>query len=273
MARYQTLEKFLQQPFGSANADRTKLQKYSQMYSENTQKIELYSHTKIEDSYYFHVKIPSESNKDQKVYYDVIIRFFTNDDRIKKSSSLNEYYIQFFSNSPGFIYNYAVLYKQNGFLIEQLYTKMDPQYFNKLPVKTNKKLDLSYDKSIYFACRFLVEHRFRVLSKIGSHLGGKSLSPQQFFQGIKDFQTVKMEQDLISLERKANKELDKSRDLTEHNKAVDKKRELDQHVKHATNSTVKDGRSSIFRKVGGSSTSAIRSITRKVARKSTRSKR
>ena len=132
MTKYQTLSEFLQSPFGSG-ADQNKLIKYNAMYNSNINKIVLNAYTKIEDSYYFHVKVPSESQKSGNVQYDVVIRFFTDNADALASSHLRNYYIQFFSNSPGFIYNYAVLYKNNGFLIDSLYTKLDPRYFDKLP--------------------------------------------------------------------------------------------------------------------------------------------
>ena len=273
MPRYQTLEQFLQKPFGGSNMDPAKLAKYRQMYAENTSKIELHSHTKIEDSYYFHVRIPSDSRKDEGIYYDVIIRFFANDPEVQKSMSLRNYYISFFSNSPGFIYNYAVLYKQEGFLIEELYTKLDPQYFNKLPTKTNKNLTLSFDKSIYFACRFLSEKQFRVLNKLGSNLGGKPMRPGPFFSEIKDFQTIKMEGDLVALERKAKKRLEENpRDYSLHHDAANQKRSLDEHIKNPVKSTAKEKRNIfVVRKRGGTST-GVKSIVRKTATKSTKRK-
>ena len=188
MPKYQTISEFVFMPFGNYTSQ-SKLEKYKALYLTNNSKIILNAYTKIEDSYYFHVKVPSESQKDGNVYYDVVIRFFTDKPAVKSSSHLRDYYIQFFSNSPGFIYNYAVLYKNNGFLIDFLYTKMDPRYFDKLPIKTNKNLELSYDKSIYFTCRFLNEKKFKVLNKVGITLG-KKLPPDKFFKEIKDFQSI-----------------------------------------------------------------------------------
>ena len=267
MAKYQTISEFLRAPFGSINnSTQSKLSKYSTLYMENKSKIILNAHTKIEDSWYFHVKIPSESQKDGNVYYDVVIRFFTDKDSVKASTSLNDYYIQFFSNSPGFIYNYAVLYRKNGYLIDSLYTKLDPRYFDKLPIKTNSKLELSYDKSIYFTCRFLNEKKFKVLSKFGASLG-KKLTPTNFFKEIKDFQSVKIENELLTLERRSLRNLSKSLDRE---KSKEDNSNIDSSRKVASFSTMKEKRTpTITKKTATNTTSLVKSIIRKTAGKST----
>ena len=271
MPKYQTLEEFLRSPFGNASSN-PNFAKYHSAYLTSKNKIILNGHTKIEDGYYFHVKIPSESQKEGNVYYDVVIRFFTDKREYQISSSLNNYYIQFFSNSPGFIYNYAVLYKNNGFLIDTLYTKLDPRYFDKLPEKTNTKLELSYDKSIYFACRFLSENKFKVLNKVGINLG-KKLKPDQFFKEIKDFQTVKIENELLSLEKKSLKNFEKSLSENDQKNKINTNKELDTHRKIASNSTMKDTRNPrIMKKTSTNSTSLVKSIIKKTAGKSTRKK-
>ena len=270
MPKYQTLSEFLREPFGQSD-DREKLSKYNMMYTMNQDKIELVGYTQIDKSYYFHVKIPSKSQKEENVFYDVVIRFFTDKKDALNSSHLRDYYIQFFSNSPGFIYNYAYVYRTNGFLIEFLYKKLDPEYFDKLPEKRHAELKLSYDKSIYFACRFLSEKKFRVLNKFGAALS-KKLSPDKFFKGIRDFQSIKLESELISIERRSLKDLDRALNDQIAMEKNNKRRELDQHRKKATTSTMKN-RSihTIGKKIASNSTSkSIRSITIKTSRKSTR---
>lgn len=271
MPKYQTLQDFLRTPFGSTSSN-PNLAKYNSSYLANKNKIILNGLTKIEDSFYYHIKIPSESQKDGNVYYDVVIRFFTDKPSVKLSSSLREYYIQFFSNSPSFIYNYAVLYKNNGFLIDTLYTKLDPRYFDKLPTKTNSKLELSYDKSIYLACRFLNENTFKVLNKVGA-VFTKKIRPNEFFKEIKDFQTIQIENELLSLEKKAIKDFDKSLNKEEEKKKIEAKQALDTHRKTASNSTTKDKRNPrVVKKTSTNATSLVKSIIKKTAGKSTRKK-
>lgn len=210
MPRYQTLSEFLRSPFNNSSSllnDTENKNKYIEFSRSN--KIRIEGYCIIEDSYYIHVKVPSESQKDGKYEYDVVIRFFTDKPEIKKESSLRNYYIQFFSNSPGFIYKYAYLYNKEGFLIELLQNKLDSDFSDVSPEKTNAKMELSYDKTIFFACMRLSELKFRVLNKTGVLLQKKK-NPNSFFSGINDFKSVKVDHELLNSERRLNRELKKN---------------------------------------------------------------
>lgn len=191
---YQTITEFLASPF-NLGQDIEKDRKYYYRYKELMSKSKIYveGYTSISDDYYIHLKIPSESN--DTMYYDVVIRFFY-PATSKLTDNLKNYYIQFFSNSPGFMFKYAVLYKINGYLIEDLYNKMDPEYMDTLPTKSNPnlKLDNAYDSTIYFACKFLSEHNFMYLSKFGIILQKKK-TPDEFFKAISMFKDVKQKMD------------------------------------------------------------------------------
>ena len=186
---YQTIKEFLVSPFGLGQ-NMEKDMKYKLRYDSMnaSSKIKVEGYTSISDDYYIHLKVPSES--DSTRIYDVVIRFF-NPDR-KVFDNLGKYYIQFFSNSPGFMFQYAVLYKLHGFLIEDLYNKMDPEFINKLPEKSNPNMKMTYDSSIYFACKFLSESNFHYLSKFGVILQKKK-SPDDFFKAISSFKEIKQQ--------------------------------------------------------------------------------
>ena len=112
-SKYQSIGEFMHSPFG-LNSSMEKNNKYESLYNTFVQSNKIYiaGYTNIEDSYYVHVKIPSESQKDGKYEYDVVIRFFTDKPELRHVNSLRAYYMQFFSNSPSFIYKYAALYKK-----------------------------------------------------------------------------------------------------------------------------------------------------------------
>ena len=201
--KYQTLTEFVVSPFG--NRDVQKYDEYESKYKEFilSNRIRVYGMCIVEGSYYFHIKVPSESktSKDGKYEYDVVIRFFTENTDISKEGHLRNYNIQFFSNSPSFIYKYAYLYKKEGYLINALYNKLDPSYFNTPPEKSNPDMKLSYDKSIYFACRYLSDKQFRYLDKKG-HILNKKIDSKKFFSNISDFKSIKMDQAILSEEKK-----------------------------------------------------------------------
>lgn len=212
ISKYQTLTSFLLEPFHQKNSltrDTEYDTKYRKFVAEN--KIRIFAMCQIEDSYYIHIKVPSESQKSKGYEYDVIIRFFPPNGDIEKQSHIRNYYIQFFSNSPSFMYQYAYLYKKEGFLIEALYNKLDADYIDIPPEKTNKEMKISYDKSIYFACRFLEDKKFRYLDKTGMLLN-KKVSERRFFSNISDFQSIKIDQILIGEEKKLSREIKKKND-------------------------------------------------------------
>lgn len=203
---YQTLEGFLAAPFGSREPKSNEFeQKYQKLKSNK--RIHIEASTKIEDNYLLHIKVGSDST--QSVFYDVILLFFTDDPMISKGISFRKYYVQFFSNSPSFIYQYAALYKQNNGLIEMLYDKLDPEYADKVPEKANPSMKLSYDKSIYSACRFMQDNPISAFSKAG-YLVRKKKTPEKFFSDIKTFADVKLDNEINQLDKKVDNELKKA---------------------------------------------------------------
>ena len=166
---YQTLEEYLFKPFGIADSDQEKI--LGPKYLQCKDKIKLKDYAIYDNDYYIHILIPSESTEGK--FYDVILQFFYPDESMNMYGSLNKYFVQFFSTSPSFIYKYAALYKLHGYLIDSLQEKLDPDYADRLPDKTNKEYKMSYDKSLYFACRFMYENRLSYMMKAGLKLQKK----------------------------------------------------------------------------------------------------
>lgn len=206
--KYQTLPEWVNNPFG--RYEHVKNSEYDKKYREymSSNRIKIAGYCEVDGAYFVHITVPSESN--DGYLYDVVLRFFTTSKEVERDSSLLRYWIQFYSNSPGFIYKYAVLYKQKGFLIESLYKMMDQNYANKLPEKTNAEMKVSYDKTIYFACKYLSDNKFKALHKRGAVLTLKKKKPTDFFRDIKGFERVKSDHEFINLEKKFQKELEKS---------------------------------------------------------------
>lgn len=251
-SKYQTLSGFLISPFNGRedlSRDTEYDTKYRQFVQSNS--IKLHAMCKIDDSFYLHIKVPSESQKGN-YEYDVVLRFFTDKPEVQKSSNLRGYYIQFFSNSPSFMYQYAYLYNKEGYLIEALYDKIDADYIDVPPEKTNSSMKKSYDKSIYFACRFLSEKRFRYLEKNGV-VKMKQISPDKFFRGISDFKSVKVDQALMNEDKKLQKELDKKkkeRNNNKHNSSLSSAK----NVTSINYVVKKQGSKKVAKKVGSRST-------------------
>ena len=247
MLPFQTLNQFIENPFGISDMKKKNdfEEKYKKMKSKSDFKVNGF--TTIDDNYLIHVMVPSDSNQNQS--YDVVVLFFTDDTVIKKRTTFSNYYVKFFSNSPSFIYQYAYLYRENGFLIDFLYDKLDASHQN-APTKTNKNMDLFYDKSIYCACRLLQDNASIMLSKFGIITKHKK-SNDRFFRDIKSFENIKMTTDLKSVDKKIDKELAENKKIKKNSSVFKKK--TSQKVSSKSNtlsSTSKPGITKIKKKTG-----------------------
>ena len=205
---YQTIGEFLNSPFGSK--DRSNTERFDQSYQKMVNAKTLYAenYTEVDGSYFIHVKVPSESKPG--LWYDVVIQFFPANKEMEKTMNLGNYYIQFFSNSPSFIYQYAALYRLYGYLIDSLYEKTDMEHSLILPEKANPNFKMSYDKSIYLACKLLKDNQFTYLRKNGIKFL-KYEKWDKFLRSIKEFELAEADAELYSLEKDVKKETEKQK--------------------------------------------------------------
>lgn len=109
---------------------------------------------KHNDSYYIHILIPSESERQN--FYDVVVKFIPN--KLTKSTKprfIFNYDMELFSNCPSFTYTFAHVYKKFGILCDELVDKYEEEVFKNKPETKNPYFVINYDKSIYFALHFL----------------------------------------------------------------------------------------------------------------------
>jgi hypothetical protein len=154
------------------------------------------------------------------------------------------------------MYTYAYVYKKEDYLINVLYDKLDPEYIDVPPEKTNPKLNTGYDKSIYFACKYLIDTQFKYLSKNGI-LRAKMVSEERFFRQISDFKSAKLDRDLINEEKKLSRQLGKLKENKGHRKEGKKTSDK------TTGKTVSKSITYVAKKVGK------KKVLKKVASKST----
>lgn len=205
---YQTIGEFLRSPFGSK--DRSNVERFDQSYQKMKNAKTLYAenYTEVDGSYFIHVKVPSESKPG--LWYDVVIQFFPATKEMEKTMNLGNYYVQFFSNSPSFIYQYAALYRLYGYLIDSLYEKTDTEHGLILPEKANPNFKMSYDKSIYLACKYLQDNQFTYLRKNGIKFL-KYEKWDRFLRSIKEFELAEADAELYDLEKNVKKETEKQK--------------------------------------------------------------
>ena len=208
----QTLKQFLDKPFGVPNQQ--KQLKYDSRYKKyrDENRIKIESAIELDGSFFVHIKVPSESQKGLSSY-DVVIQFFTTDEHIQKEVTVQNYYVQFFSNSPGFVYKYAALYKMEGYLIESLFDKFSPGTLDTLPDKANSKYELYYDSSIYYASRYLLDHKLTKMGKFSLRIQ-KTKPPERFFADIQDFESMNVDREVSSVLNNIRQEIKKDTKLS-----------------------------------------------------------
>ena len=144
-----TFAQYIDNPMGKNNAvfaarDAYRAQymeKFDALYMREAGRIKrtLY-YDKVRDVYFCHIKMPSETV--EKFYYDVVIRFYTDDNAERVNSSLTNYQVQFFSNDPAFIYTYLYVFRKLDMLVMDLKGKCPKLSMTQRPVERNAYLDV-----------------------------------------------------------------------------------------------------------------------------------
>lgn len=116
-------------------------------------RIVFYKYKTDKNSYIIHIKIPSEPVKN--FYYDVVIRFYTDEKVAIAGNRLDKYYFQVFSNDPAFVFTHAYVFRKNKLFFTDLEGRMSKKALHKTPDIKNPDKQLAYVKSIYFAYLFL----------------------------------------------------------------------------------------------------------------------
>ena len=124
MADGMNFDKYIDNPSGGSSVV-TNRNMYKEMYKQKFNAVLVREQGKINysvykakdntDSYFIHMKIPSEVIP--KFYYDVVIRLYTTVNSKKASSNLKSYAVQFYSNDPAFVYTFAHAFSKNKIFI------------------------------------------------------------------------------------------------------------------------------------------------------------
>lgn len=180
--------------------------------------------SKIKNSYFYHVKVPSDTYL-KELYYDVVIKFSPNDEKSIDFSNISNYNITFFSNSPSFMYMYTYLYNKNNLLIPELNTKYSKIALTQKPNIKNPKTTLGYEKSIYYALLFIKDMGIFNKSQIDSNLTNKFKISEIKTQEQKDLEYKRMKSLKSALKKKTNNKttIKKKGKVTVNNKSKKKK--------------------------------------------------
>ena len=142
------------------------------------------------DVYYFHLVLITESEERENTY-DVVLKFSPLDDKMKKDMSIRNYDMKVFSNCPSFTFTYAYVAKLNGILIKELEDKYTGKVLTHPPVTRNPSLLFSYEKSIYFACKYILDNNYILKGHINGSLSRKIT--KDFFKNIRNIDQIEEE--------------------------------------------------------------------------------
>lgn len=191
----QTLKEFIDNPMGkgsNAIPNRQLIKddlnrRYEQLVRKKKINVDIY---KDSDEYYFHFKIPSESERNNS--YDVVLHFTMDKDDFRSDKNLDRYYVKFFSNSPSFTYTYGFVFNLYGLLVEDLMSKYDDRVLNEDPSTRNPGEIISYEKSIYFACYHLMQNR-HYMNKIILQTLAKPYTKRIILANVRTDEQIQME--------------------------------------------------------------------------------
>lgn len=211
--------------------------RFKKLIEDNKFSIKIY---KDKDDYYFHIIQGSESERGND--YDVIIKFYPKDKTNKAEDSIINYEISFFSNCPSFTYTYAYAYNVVGLLIDILAKKYDEKILSMNPVVKNPSNMVHYEKSLYFACKYIL-YDPKLTSKAYLKSAAQKLKKRDFVNSIRTDAMIDFEikrQNKI-LKDKKDKEAKKKQKILPHTKNTMKKENSANVVNYIgpTKSTVK----------------------------------
>ena len=217
--RRMSFEKYIDNPSGGSAF--TNRGMYKDMYKRKFNAVLLREQGKVvykvykdndpADSYYIHLKIPSEVI--ENFYYDVIIRLFTTLSSKKSATSLREYEVQFYSNDPAFVYTFAHSFYKNKLFIPDLEPKMSKAALNNIAKQRNPKDDVWYVKSLFFA--YLAMEKYNLFNRIILDREAAKYSKQTLINSVehadKKVRARREAQEKLDAEKRKEKEKQKPR--------------------------------------------------------------
>ena len=166
-----TFDEWINNPAGGKSSFMTNRQMYRDLYTSKFNTVMLregnnftYSCFKNKSGTHFvlHIKVPSEVVP--KFYYDVVISFTSDNPVAHTTTTLNHYNVQFYTNSPDFVFTHCHAYNQAGLFFSDLSNRMSKISLKQKAVERNPQDVVGYVKSIYFA--YLIIKSRKLFDKI-----------------------------------------------------------------------------------------------------------
>lgn len=104
-------------------------------------------------SYFFYFKIPSETF--EKLFYDVVLEFQCDDKRYLNASTILDYSMNFFSNSPHMTMTYTYVLHKNKVIVDFLKPKYSKRALTQAPSLRNPVQQFGFEKTCYYAALYI----------------------------------------------------------------------------------------------------------------------
>lgn len=156
-----TMKDFLSNPTGKGSASFTRrdivkenlLQRYIKLLENTKNGINMKCYND-KGSYIFHIKMPSETYGNQ-LKYDVVLQFIPIGNVTKNDTTILNYSMKMYSNSPQFMFTYAYVFNRDKLIPKELLSKLSKESLRKEPKIRNPFHTYGFEKSIYFSLLFI----------------------------------------------------------------------------------------------------------------------
>lgn len=195
-----TFQQYIDNPMGKSNAVFSQRSLFKERYTEKFNAVFLREagnivynlyYDKDHDIYAIHMKIPAEEVSG--VYYDVALKFYTKSPEIHAAPTLDNYFVRFFSNDPGFVYTYMYVFEKEDMFFDELRARASRIALRRAPDVRNKYQVPGYSKIIYFAYLFMKLKN--LFNKTFYRTNGLKYSPRDIMANIADAETKLAERD------------------------------------------------------------------------------
>lgn len=256
-----TLEDYILNPMGKKNAvlNATAREAIKNSYIKKFGNIMVREHSIVnyklykdskKNQFYAHFKIPSETV--DKFYYDVVLKFYADENTKGAGKNLLKYYVKFYSNDPSFVYTYAYVFSHNGLLVDELKSKMSKKAISTAAKEKNPYNQVGYVKTIYFAYLSILNKGLTNIDKFTSE--AIEFDKKVLLNSVvdADIKVEEREEEQKKISRKKQQEKKKQQN-----------REQSQHVSNSQNIGVIKTSTVAKRSSGIKSIKSVRNIKRK----------
>ena len=163
------------------------------------------------DTRYILFKIPSETVAG--LYYDTVVKLWAANNSAKNEANLRNYFVQFYSNDPAFVYTFTYSFNRNHLFMKELSSKMSKIALTQSAQVKNPKNEVWYVKSLVFA--YYVMERYHLFDKPMNNQLSVKYNQQEFMGMIASVEQKATERERLLVEIKNKQKREKEQKARE----------------------------------------------------------